>query len=197
MGGFDNVNVHIDRAKVLGSHPKGCTITKGLSSMEFYKVSDMEEILSGTRKHKGAVVSSRKDTQPHKQPKVSNNNDDNHHDNHNGGNGNTHGRYKYYTLPKWVKPDIKEKVIPSICGYIGMQEDPWSLNTPKFTFLQLIQRLFDNVFPAHHYTLATGNPIYEWCQQQCYNWWKTIQKITNKQSAPRSLQIRLTQNFWL
>ncbi|KAI9069865.1 hypothetical protein FKP32DRAFT_1671020 [Trametes sanguinea] len=85
----------------------------------------------------------------------------------------------YDALPTWVKPDIKTQVLPTLRELIGAQEDPWSLDTLERTFLDIVQEVFDVVFPERQYELKKGDRIYAWCQQQIYDWRRSFQKNAN------------------
>ena len=69
---------------------------------------------------------------------------------------------KYENLPPWVKPLLKDKVMPTVCEYFGIQDNPWSLNTNQYTFIQLLQKVIDYVFPYKHYHLLKSDLIYKW-----------------------------------
>ncbi len=52
--------------------------------------------------------------------------------------------------------------MPTIYDYLGTQDNPFSLNTDKYTFIQLLQKVFDYVFPEEQYTLVKSDIIYQW-----------------------------------
>ena len=69
---------------------------------------------------------------------------------------------RYETLPDWTKPMIKSQIVPSILEHLGAQDNPWDNNTAHETFIQLVQRYIDDVFPHHPYTLRKKDTIYRW-----------------------------------
>ncbi|KAI9070333.1 hypothetical protein FKP32DRAFT_1670433 [Trametes sanguinea] len=68
----------------------------------------------------------------------------------------------YDALPTWVKPNIKTQVLPMLRELIGAQKDLWSLDTLERTFLDIVQDVFDAVFPERQYELKKGDRIYAW-----------------------------------
>lgn len=69
---------------------------------------------------------------------------------------------KYDALPNWTKPVIKTQIVPSILEHLGAQDDPWDNDTPQYTFIELVQRYIDDLFPQRHHTLVKKDVIYRW-----------------------------------
>lgn len=52
--------------------------------------------------------------------------------------------------------------MPTVYDFLGVQDNSFSLNTAKYTFIQLLQMVFDYVFPEKGYRLVKSDMIYQW-----------------------------------
>ena len=61
---------------------------------------------------------------------------------------------KYDLVPAWTKPKIKQNIAPSLCHFLGIQENLWLLDTDEYKFLDLVQAILDEVFLAKRHQLT-------------------------------------------
>ncbi len=77
-------------------------------------------------------------------------------------------KIKAELLPKWSKPRVKQRVVPSLCQFLGIQDNSWSLDTEEYKFLELVQVVLNDVFPERHHQLTKKDIIYRWVRHCMY-----------------------------
>ncbi|OJT08351.1 hypothetical protein TRAPUB_751 [Trametes pubescens] len=166
IGGFTDQDVHVDPARAIAYRKS----SKGPKALHVYDLSESEEPVARGQKRKSVPTASKSNAHRSKKSKKGSAASD----------GESVDLKAYDALPSWVKPEIKTTIIPSVLEYIGVQDNPWTLDTEDYTFRDLLQMLFDGVFPQHQYDLEVDvDSVYGWCKQQAYDWRHNFQKHAN------------------
>ncbi len=129
-------------------------LIRGLpQALHVYDLSESEEPVARGQKRKSVPTASKSNAHRSKKSKKGSAASD----------GESVDLKAYDALPSWVKPEIKTTIIPSVLEYIGVQDNPWTLDTEDYTFRDLLQMLFDGVFPQHQYDLEVDvDSVYGW-----------------------------------